>query len=100
VARAAALSHFPGRSGHLVFAPRANWLTTASGTTHGTQHDYDQHVPVVLYGAGIRPGRYPAPATPADIAPTMAALVGVALPTADGRVLTEALTMPPPVRPR
>jgi hypothetical protein len=100
LARAAALSHFPGRSGHIVFAPRTNWLTTATGTTHGTQHDYDQHVPVVLYGAGIRPGRYDAPVTPADIAPTLAALVGVSLPTAEGRVLTEALTAPPPVRPR
>jgi hypothetical protein len=104
VARAAALSPFPGRSGQIVFAPRPNWLTTQTGTTHGTQHDYDQHVPVVLYGAGVRPGRYQQPATPADIAVTMAAQVGVALPTADGRVLTEALlaapAVAPPVRPR
>jgi arylsulfatase A-like enzyme len=49
-------------------------------------------VPLVLYGAGVRPGRYEQPATPADVAPTLAAMVGVPLPTAEGRVLTEALS--------
>jgi predicted AlkP superfamily pyrophosphatase or phosphodiesterase len=91
IRRAAELSHFPGRSGDLVLAPRANWLTVSVGTTHGTQHEYDQHVPIVLYGAGITPGKYDRPVSPGDLAPTLARLVGVNLPTAEGAPLTEAL---------
>ena len=88
--KAAALSHFPARSGDFILVPRPNWLTTAEGTTHGTNNDYDQRVPVILFGAGIRPGRYQGAASPADIAPSLAHLVGVPLPTAEGRALSEA----------
>jgi arylsulfatase A-like enzyme len=94
VARAAALSHFPGRSGQLVLVPKRNWINSSAGTTHGSLNDYDQHVPVVLYGAGIRPGNYDRAVTPADIAPTLAALLGLAMPAAEGRPLTEAVTLP------
>ena len=94
VIRAAALSHFPGRSGQLVLVPKRNWITTSAGTTHGSLNDYDQHVPVMLYGAGIRPGSYERAVTPADVAPTLAALLGLAMPQAEGRPLTEAVTLP------
>jgi predicted AlkP superfamily pyrophosphatase or phosphodiesterase len=89
--RAAALSHYPGRSGDLIFLPKVNWLTTPTGTTHGTQHQYDQHVPVLLYGAGIKPGKQDRRVSPADIAPTLAKLCGVTLPKAEGQPLDEAL---------
>lgn len=88
---AAALSHFPERSGDLILVPRANWLTVASGTTHGTHNDYDQRVPVILMGAGIRRGVYDRAVTPADIVPTLAAMVGVRVPHADGKPLGEAV---------
>jgi hypothetical protein len=91
VIRAVALSFFPGRSGDLIVVPRENWLLSATGTTHGSLHPYDQRVPVLLYGAGIRPGVRNDAATPADLAVTVASLVGVKLPSADGRVLTAAL---------
>jgi len=42
-------------------------------------------------GFGIQPGEYFAPVTPADIAPTFAAMTGVTLATRDGHVLAEAL---------
>jgi arylsulfatase A-like enzyme len=43
-------------------------------------------------GGGVGQGRYATPATPADIAPTLAAMLGVRPPSgAKGRVLTEAL---------
>lgn len=92
--RAAALSYFPGRSGDLFVIPRENFLLVAAGTTHGSWYSYDQRVPVVLYGAGIKPGSYNDAATPADIAPTIARIVGVQLPAPDGRVLTSALKQP------
>jgi predicted AlkP superfamily pyrophosphatase or phosphodiesterase len=86
------LSYVPGRSGDFVILPKPNWITRGStGSTHGTPYAYDAHVPVVLFGAGVRAGRYDAAASPADIAPTLAALTRIALPRATGRVLREAL---------
>lgn len=89
--RAAALSYFPDRSGDLIVVPKENWLLVGAGTTHGTWYSYDQRVPIVLFGAGIQAGRRDEAATPADIAPTIASIVGVTLPNPDGRVLTAAL---------
>ena len=90
--RAAALSNYPGRSGDWIVVPKENWYFRASdATTHGTAHWYDSHVPVIFYGFGIRAGRYDsADATPADIAPTLAHLLGFPM-NAEGRVRSEAL---------
>ena len=93
------LSYFAGRSGDLFVVPKPYWLldrtaagkTRAYATGHGTPYNYDQHVPILLMGYGIQPGEYFAPATPADIAPTLASLTGVTLATREGRVLSEAL---------
>ena len=80
------------RAADLMFVPRPQWiLRSGSGTTHGSPHEYDQRVPIILYGARVRPGRYTAAASPADIAPTFAWLTGVKLERASGRVLAEAL---------
>jgi predicted AlkP superfamily pyrophosphatase or phosphodiesterase len=97
--RAAVLSYFAGRSGDLYVLQKPYWLLDgspegnkrATGTGHGTPYNYDQHVPVFFMGFGIQPGEYFEPVTPADIAPTFAALTGVTLATRDGRVLAEAL---------
>lgn len=96
---AAELSYFPGRSGDLFVLQQAYWLTDASaegakrytGTGHGTPYYYDQRVPILLMGFGVKPGEYFESVTPADIAPTFAAFTGVTLATHDGRVLNEAL---------
>ncbi len=89
--RAAALSYFPGRSGDIIIIPKEKWLLATSVTTHGTLYSYDQRVPVIFYGAGIRPGASNDPATPADVAATLASIVGVSLPSPDGQVLKGAL---------
>jgi len=93
--RAAALSYVPRRSGDLVLVLQPGWMYASSGTSHGTAHAYDQHVPMILMGPQITPGEYREDATPADIAPTLAALAGIAMPRAEGRVLRSALTAPP-----
>ena len=80
-----------GRSGDLAVVQRPNWIVGATGANHGTPYDYDARVPVLLFGAGIMPGRYATAATPVDIAPTLAALTNIRLAKTDGRVLTEAL---------
>ena len=89
--RAAALSYYAGRSGDLILVPRENWLLASSATTHGTQHAYEQRVPVILFGAGVAKGRFDTAATPADLAPTLAALARVTFKATDGRILREAV---------
>ena len=89
--RAAALSYVKGRSGDLIVALKPGWMFSAAGTTHGSASADDQRVPLLLFGYGVKPGHYDAPASPADVAPTLAAVAGVPLPTAEGRALKEAL---------
>ena len=60
--------------------------------THGSPYFYDTHVPVIFYGAGVRPGRFNKECTPSDIAPTIAAMLGIEAPSNSvGRVLVEAI---------
>jgi predicted AlkP superfamily pyrophosphatase or phosphodiesterase len=92
-------SYMAGRSGDLFIVPKAYWLMDGTaagkarsyGTGHGTPYNYDQHVPILLMGFGIRPGQYFREVTPADIAPTLAALCGITLAPRDGHLLGEAL---------
>lgn len=56
--------------------------------SHGSPHPYDSHVPLLFWGAGIRPGVRPDAVRTVDIAPTLAALLGVRVPApVDGRAL-------------
>lgn len=77
--RAAALSYFPGRGGDLIFAAKPGWMISAAGTTHGSATADDQRVPLLFFGHGVKPGRYQQEATPADLAPTLAALCGFSM---------------------
>ena len=80
------------RSGDLEILLEPYWIRSASGTTHGTPYSYDTHIPLVFMGPGIRPGRYHQPVALNDLAPTLAALLGVETPSAAaGRVLEEML---------
>ena len=63
-----------------------------STATHGSPYSYDTHVPLLIMGSQIAPGRYQQAATPADIAPTLASILGVQAPSNSvGRVLTEGI---------
>jgi predicted AlkP superfamily pyrophosphatase or phosphodiesterase len=97
---AEAAGFFKSRSGDLLIVPKPYWIwdysapgkpSRSGGTSHGTPYYYDQRVPVILMGSGIRRGKYYEPATPADIAPTLATLCGITLAAHDGRTLVEAL---------
>jgi len=60
--------------------------------THGTPHDYDAQVPLIFYGPAFKPGRYSQRALVADIAPTLAAVIGVKpSERLDGVVRSEAI---------
>ncbi|HET7790986.1 MAG TPA: alkaline phosphatase family protein [Gemmatimonadales bacterium] len=59
---------------------------------HGQPSDVDAHVPLILWGKGVRKGVYAARANAVDIAPTLARLLGLTpFSLLDGRVLTEAI---------
>lgn len=57
--------------------------------THGSVFDYDRRVPMLFWRKGMRGFEQPAPVETVDIAPTLAALLGLAVPegTFDGRCL-------------
>lgn len=78
-------------SGDVQFVPRPYWMFSSgtTGTTHGSPHPYDTHVPVAFYGpAWVGAGRRDGRAEVADIAPTLAALLAVPAPAAsEGRAL-------------
>lgn len=86
-------SYFASRSPHLQvqFRPYV-YPGRPTGTGHGTAHDYDRRVPVLLAGSGIVPGRYRGVSGPEDVAPTLGTILGLDMSLErDTRVLREAL---------
>jgi hypothetical protein len=82
----------PQRSGDLEIILEPYWMRQATGTTHGSPYNYDAHIPLVLMGHGVRPGKYAGRVALNDLAPTLATLIDVDAPAgSSGRVLTEAL---------
>jgi hypothetical protein len=76
------------RAADLFIVQNPYWIASKDGTSHGTPYSYDTHVPVIFLGRGIRAGRYDENIRVADIAPTLAALLGVNTPSGSvGRVL-------------
>jgi predicted AlkP superfamily pyrophosphatase or phosphodiesterase len=84
---------YPARSGDVVMVQEPyKYLAETLTATHGSAYSYDTHVPTVIMGPGVIGGRYLEPATPADIAPTLSALLRITPPSSStGRVLVEAL---------
>lgn len=75
----------------LTFKEGYYWFTTRYAT-HGSPHDLDAHIPILFMGPAITPGRYNFMARSVDIAPTLAAIVGVEpIEAVDGKVLTTIL---------
>ena len=62
--------------------------------SHGTPYSYDTNVPLMIQGSKwIKPGRYGQYAETVDIAPTLAQILNVRVPSAsEGKVLTQVLT--------
>src|SRR5215213_700582 len=93
IERRALHGFYPARSGDVVMvAEPYKYIAETITATHGSPYSYDTHVPTIIMGAGVSAGRYLEPATPADIAPTLSALLRITAPTnSTGRVLIEAL---------
>lgn len=86
-------SFFPERGPDLFVILKPYWLFDTEGTSHGSPWDYDTHVPLLFYGAGIRPGVYTERVGISDVAPTLAALLAVETPSGSvGRILPEIVS--------
>jgi hypothetical protein len=69
-------------------------FSTFGGNTasHASGYDYDSHVPLIFYGAGVKRGRVTEFVRTVDLAPTLAAIAGVKpSEPLDGVVLKKAL---------
>ncbi|MBP7482042.1 MAG: alkaline phosphatase family protein [Lacunisphaera sp.] len=83
------LSFYPPRSPDVLAVLKPYFIDRAApGTTHGTPYDYDNHVPLLWYGAGVKSGLHPEQVGVDDLAPTLVRLLGLPpLPQAAGRIL-------------
>ena len=87
-----ARAYFPGRTGQLLIVPREGDFITRPDPDvaymHGSPWAYDVSIPIMFVGPAVRTGVYSMPAVQQDVAPTLAAALGVQMPpTATGRVL-------------
>ena len=86
--------YYPSRSGdvQLVFQPQ--WIEgfKSGGTTHGLWNPYDAHIPLLWYGWNIKPGKLNRQTYMTDIAPTIAALLHIQMPSGCiGHVIQEVV---------
>ncbi|HET8754087.1 MAG TPA: alkaline phosphatase PafA [Salinimicrobium sp.] len=69
------------RSGDVVFVLEPSVISySRTGSTHGSGENYDTHVPLIFYGAGIKKGSTVEETHITDIAPTISALLGISFP--------------------
>ncbi|UZO81086.1 alkaline phosphatase family protein [Aquimarina sp. ERC-38] len=77
------------RSGDIVYVlPSYSVAYSRTGSAHGSGYTYDSHIPLLFYGSLVSPKIYDTPSYATDVATTLAALLGIALPDgATGEVL-------------
>ncbi len=80
-------NYFAGRSADVMVQFKQYYMyNPGMGTTHGSAYDYDSRVPIIFAGGGIVPGLRGDRINTVDVAPTLAALIGVPIPEGlDGR---------------
>jgi len=80
------------RSGDVMITLKKNWIWKYSdtNTTHGQPLPDDRHVPLLFWGASIKPGRYANEAAPTDLARTLGAIAGVDAGGSDSQLLPAA----------
>lgn len=75
------LAYQPDRCGDVVVIPQRGVLMTKypSGTSHGSPHSYDTHVPIVAFGAGVPAlGRKDDAVSSLLVGPIVSAALGIA----------------------
>lgn len=76
----------------IFFFKPGDYVGGGTGTGHGAPWKYDSHVPIILRGPGITKGRFSRTVATADIAPTLANILGIEVPSGSvGHPLYEAI---------
>lgn len=76
-------SYDPTRAAQLQIVLKPNWIFSyrPGGTTHGSPHRHDTHVPLLFWGpAYVGQGEMKTRVEIADLAPTLAGLAGLPAP--------------------
>lgn len=83
----------PKRSGDVLFVLKPAVISySRTGSTHGSPQIYDTHTPLLFYGKGFKHGASYERSEIPDIAPTLAAMLGIAFPNGTtGKPLTQVL---------
>jgi hypothetical protein len=85
--------YYPTRSGdiQIVLNPQIQY-NKWEGADHGSIYNYDRHIPLLWLGHRIPPGKSFRQVAITDIAPTVAAILGIQMPNASvGKVLEEVV---------
>ena len=77
-------------SGEIQFIYKSGWFEGSErGTTHGSWNPYDSHIPLLWYGWNVKAGSTSDEVYMTDIAPTIAALLHIQMPSASiGKVIS------------
>ena len=85
----------PSRSGDIYIAQASYWFMFEKGAVaamHGSPWAYDTHVPIIFVVPGTKSQQVARLVHPVDVAPTLAALLGLSAPAAsEGEVLEEVV---------
>jgi len=77
-------TYHPDRSGDLSIVLKPYWLEKdpqyPTGTSHGSPHAYDTHVPLLVFGPNVKPGIRREEVVPATIASIFAKSLGITPP--------------------
>ena len=84
-------SFHPNRASDIIIRFKERYLQFRDfGTTHETPYAHDTHVPLIVVRPGYVPNRHDRRVATVDIAPTLAALLGITIPDdLDGAALAE-----------
>ncbi len=85
--------YHPKRSGDIQFTLKPGYFDGGNkGTTHGLWNPYDAHIPCVFFGWGVKQGKTYREVYMTDIAPTLAAMLHIQMPSGSvGKVITELI---------
>lgn len=83
----------PKRNGDIHFILKPGYFDgTTTGTTHGSWNPYDAHIPLVWFGWNIKHGTTNRETYMTDIAPTIAAMLKIQMPSGCvGKVIEEVI---------
>ena len=85
---------YPSRSGDIQIIHHPQFIDgfLKGGTTHGGWNPYDTHIPFILSGWKIKPGKSYREVYMTDIAPTIAAMLQIQMPSGSvGKVIEEVM---------